>query len=109
MGSVIDSILGALFQYSGQDVETRLIVSEARDGVRYFLNFLKSLTDFSKASKTYNFDTYQSPVHVTFRVKTEKVGSLPVPRKRMRMKAMCTGLYVEKLRLFALKIEKYVL
>ena len=34
MGSVIDSILGALFQYSGQDVETRLIVSEARDGVR---------------------------------------------------------------------------
>jgi uncharacterized membrane protein len=35
MGSVIDSILGALFQYSGQDVETRLIVSEARDGVRH--------------------------------------------------------------------------
>ena len=33
-GSVIDSILGALFQYSGQDVETRLIVSEAGDGVR---------------------------------------------------------------------------
>jgi len=32
-GSVIDSILGALFQYSGQDFETRLIVSEPGDGV----------------------------------------------------------------------------
>ena len=40
-GSVIDSILGALFQYSGQDVETRLIVSEAGDGVRIvFINFI---------------------------------------------------------------------
>lgn len=32
-GSAIDSVLGALFQFSGKDLDTRLIVSEPGDGV----------------------------------------------------------------------------
>ena len=45
LGSLVDSVLGALFQYSGQDVESRLIVSEPGDGIRRVLK-MKYIADF---------------------------------------------------------------